>query len=194
MGAQTEIDVQNEFQYPREMQKTIEDGIARANTFKLISYDRLVCCNTQIVRMNQPTCSCGKYEIRHYPYSHMLAVMFECGDNPFEKSYGNSEFIDLPYCEHALILSVYVDRLSSHVTWFGKRHFLMPKYYPVQGGSCMEPSNNQTGYGLSDAARLKWPALFIERVQLETLSRENQLKVPKARSVEIQKEDLDNVD
>ncbi|CAL5356212.1 unnamed protein product [Camellia sinensis] len=77
---------------------------------------------------------------------------------------------------------------------FGKRHFLMPKYYPVQGGSCMEPIDNQTGYGLSDAARLKWPALFIERVQLETLSRENQLKVPKARSVEIQKEDPDNVD
>ena len=47
---------------------------------------------------------------------------------------------------------------------FGKRHFLMPKYYQVQGGSCMEPSDNQTGYGLSDAARLKWPALFIERV------------------------------
>ncbi|CAL5355095.1 unnamed protein product [Camellia sinensis] len=50
------------------------------------------------------------------------------------------------------------------------------------------------GYGLSDAAHLKWPALFIEWVQLETLSRENQLKVPKARSVEIQKEDPDNVD
>ncbi|CAL5341393.1 unnamed protein product [Camellia sinensis] len=70
----------------------------------------------------------------------------------------------------------------------------MPKYYRVQGGSCMEPSDNQTGYGLSDAARLKWPAIFIQRVQLETLSRENQLKVPKARSVEIQKEDPDNVD
>ncbi|CAL5392573.1 unnamed protein product [Camellia sinensis] len=70
----------------------------------------------------------------------------------------------------------------------------MPKYYRVQGGSCMEPSDNQTGYSLSDAARLKWPALFIERVQLETLSRENQLKVPKTRSVEIQKEDPDNVD
>ncbi|CAL5423797.1 unnamed protein product [Camellia sinensis] len=77
---------------------------------------------------------------------------------------------------------------------FGKRYFLMPKYYRVQGGSCMEPSDNQTGYGLSDAARLKWPALFIERVQLETFSRENQLKVPKARFVEIQKEDPDNVD
>ncbi|CAL5331909.1 unnamed protein product [Camellia sinensis] len=58
----------------------------------------------------------------------------------------------------------------------------------------MEPFDNQTGYGLSNAARLKWPALFIERVQLETLSRKNQLKVPKARSVEIQKEDPDNVD
>ncbi|CAL5331292.1 unnamed protein product [Camellia sinensis] len=77
---------------------------------------------------------------------------------------------------------------------FGKRHFLMPKYYPVQGGSCMDPTDNQTGYGLSDAASLKWPALFIEQVQLETLSRENQLKVSKARSVEIQKEDPDNVD
>ncbi|CAL5345777.1 unnamed protein product [Camellia sinensis] len=58
----------------------------------------------------------------------------------------------------------------------------------------MEPSDNQTGYGLSDAARLKRPVLFIERVQLETLSRENQLKVPKTRYVEIQKEDPDNVD
>ncbi|CAL5357373.1 unnamed protein product [Camellia sinensis] len=77
---------------------------------------------------------------------------------------------------------------------FGKQHFLMPKYYRVQGGSCMEPSDNQIGYGLADAALLKWPALFTERVQLETLSRENQLKVPKARYVEIQKEDPDNVD
>ncbi|CAL5377984.1 unnamed protein product [Camellia sinensis] len=77
---------------------------------------------------------------------------------------------------------------------FGKRHFLMPKYYRVQGGSCMEPSDNQTGYGLSNAVRLKWPALFVERVQLEILSRENQLKVPKTRSVQIQKEDPDNVD
>ncbi|CAL5332038.1 unnamed protein product [Camellia sinensis] len=76
----------------------------------------------------------------------------------------------------------------------GKRHFLMPKYYQVQGGSCMEPSDNQTGYGLSDAARLKWPALFIERVQMERLCRENRLKVPKTSSVETQKEDPDNVD
>ncbi|GMP35453.1 hypothetical protein CsSME_00007874 [Camellia sinensis var. sinensis] len=207
MGTQAEIDVRNEFQYPREMQKTIEDGIARGNTFKLISYDRSCRVfevqtsfrhgrgrNTEIVRMNQPTCSCGKYEIRHYPCSHMLVVMSECGDNPFEKSPGNSEFTDLPYSKHALILSVYADGLSSHVTWFGKRHFLMPKYYQVQGGSYMEPSDNQTRYGLSDAARLKWPALFIEQVQLETLSWENQLKVPKAHSVEIQKEDSNNVD
>ncbi|CAL5381432.1 unnamed protein product [Camellia sinensis] len=77
---------------------------------------------------------------------------------------------------------------------FGKRHFLMPKYYPVQGGSCMDPSDNQTGYGLADARLLKWPALFIERVQMERLCRENRLKVPKARSVEIQKEDPNNVD
>ncbi|CAL5383358.1 unnamed protein product [Camellia sinensis] len=58
----------------------------------------------------------------------------------------------------------------------------------------MEPSDNQTGYGLSDATRLKWPALFIERVQMERLCRENRLKVPKTRSVETQKEDPDNVD
>ncbi|CAL5354413.1 unnamed protein product [Camellia sinensis] len=77
---------------------------------------------------------------------------------------------------------------------FGKRHFFMPKYYPVQGGSCMDPSDNQTGYGLADARLLKWPALFIERVQMERLCRKNRLKVPKARSVEIQKEDPDNVD
>ncbi|CAL5431028.1 unnamed protein product [Camellia sinensis] len=179
--------------------------------------------------------------------------MWDC---QFRKSHGNSEFTDLPYSEHALILSVYADGLSSHVTWhiskavhhhlfkqlkggsgncrggrnlqrgdssrrggergrgnaedettipaldyacgyrdrFRKRHFLMPKYYRVQGGSCMDPSDNQTGYGLPGAARLKWPTLFIERVQLETLSRENQLKMPKARSIEIQKEDPDNVD
>ncbi|CAL5352346.1 unnamed protein product [Camellia sinensis] len=76
---------------------------------------------------------------------------------------------------------------------FGKRHFLMPEYYPVQEGSCIDPSDNQTGYGLADARLLKWPALFIERVQMERLCRENRLKVPKARSVEIQKEDPDNV-
>ncbi|CAL5332793.1 unnamed protein product [Camellia sinensis] len=146
-------------------------------------------------------------------------------DSQFKKSHGNSEFTDLPYSEHALILSVYADGLSSHVTWhiskavhnqlykrlkggrnlqrgdssrreggkgrgdaeddswkgvgipvldyacgyrdrFGKRHFLMPKYYPVRGGS----------------------------LQMERLCRENRLKVPKARSVEIQKEDPDNVD
>ncbi|KAL7187299.1 hypothetical protein ACSBR1_037377 [Camellia fascicularis] len=27
----------------------------------------------------------------------------------------------------------------------------------------MDPSDNQTGYGLADATLLKWPALFIER-------------------------------
>ncbi|CAL5380377.1 unnamed protein product [Camellia sinensis] len=54
--------------------------------------------------------------------------------------------------------------------------------------------HNQTGYGLADARLLKWPALFIERVQMERLCRENRLKVPKAHSVEIQKEDPDNVD
>ncbi|CAL5360935.1 unnamed protein product [Camellia sinensis] len=60
-----------------------------------------------------------------------------------------------------------LDYACSYRDGFGKRHFFMPKYYPVQGGSCMEPSDNQTGYGLSDAARLKWPALFIERIQKE---------------------------
>ncbi|CAL5343567.1 unnamed protein product [Camellia sinensis] len=38
-------------------------------------------------------------------------------DSQFKKSHGNSEFTDLPYLEHALILSVYADGLSSHVTW-----------------------------------------------------------------------------
>ncbi|CAL5434673.1 unnamed protein product [Camellia sinensis] len=77
---------------------------------------------------------------------------------------------------------------------FGKRHFVMPKYYRDPCGLVEEPSDNQTGYGLANARLLKWPALFIERVQMERLCRENRLKVPKARSVEIQKEDLDNVD
>ncbi|CAL5343644.1 unnamed protein product [Camellia sinensis] len=187
-------------------------------------------------------------------------------DSQFRKSHGNTEFINLPYSEHALILSVYADGLSSHVTcehaltllvytdglsshvtwqsmatWFmggsgnrrggrnlqrgdssrrgggsgdaedetpftsldascayhdrfGKRHFVMPKYYRDPCGLVENPSNNQTGYGLANARLLKWPALFIERVQMERLCRENRLKVPKARSVEIQKEDPDNVD
>ncbi|CAL5443438.1 unnamed protein product [Camellia sinensis] len=78
--------------------------------------------------------------------------------------------------------------------WFGKRHFVMPKYYRDPCGLVEDPSDNQTGYGLANARLLKWPALFIERVQMERLCRENRLKVPKARSVEIQKEDPDNVD
>ncbi|CAL5329856.1 unnamed protein product [Camellia sinensis] len=167
------------------------------------------------------------------------------------KSHGNSEFTDLPYSERALILSVYADGLSSHVTWctgiflkpfitnyittkggknlqrgdssrrgggrgsndaedetpfalldascachdrFGKRHFVMPKYYRDPCGLVEDPSDNQTGYGLANVRLLKWPALFIERVQMERLCRENRLKVSKARSVEIQKEDPDNVD
>ncbi|CAL5415223.1 unnamed protein product [Camellia sinensis] len=77
---------------------------------------------------------------------------------------------------------------------FGKRHFVMPKYYRDPCGLVEDPSDNQTGYGLANARLLKWPALFIERVQMERLCRENRLKVPKARSVEIQKEDPDNVD
>ncbi|CAL5330584.1 unnamed protein product [Camellia sinensis] len=157
-------------------------------------------------------------------------------------SHGNSEFTDLPYSERALILSVYADGLSSHVTWctgsgsrrggrnlqrgessrrgggrgsgdaedeppfplldasyayhdrFGKRHFVMPKYYRDPCGLVEDPSENQTGYGYAKARLLKWFALFIERVQNERLCRERRLKVPKARSVEIQKEDPDNVD
>ncbi|CAL5338974.1 unnamed protein product [Camellia sinensis] len=109
-------------------------------------------------------------------------------------SHANTEFTDLPYSEHALTLSVYADGLSSHMTWFGKRHFVMPKYYRDPCGLVEDPSDNQTGYGLANARLLKWPALFIERVQMERLCRENRLKVPKARSVEIQKEDPDNVD
>ena len=77
---------------------------------------------------------------------------------------------------------------------FGKRHFVMPKYYRDPCGFVEDPSDNQTGYGLADARLLKWPALIIERVQIVRLCRENRLKVPKARSVEIQKEDPDNVD
>ncbi|CAL5336893.1 unnamed protein product [Camellia sinensis] len=64
---------------------------------------------------------------------------------------------------------------------FGKRHFFMPKYYRVQGGSCMESSDNQTGYDLSDAARLKWPALFIERVQMERLCERLQREISQMR-------------
>ncbi|CAL5373493.1 unnamed protein product [Camellia sinensis] len=138
-----------------------------------------------------------------------------------KNSHGNNEFTDLPYSEHALILSVYADGLSSHVTWctdglsshvtwgdssrrgggrgsgdaedetpftlldascayhdrFGKQHFVMPKYYRDPCGLVEDPSDNQTGYGLANDRLLKWPAL-----------------VPKARSVEIQKEDPDNVD
>ncbi|CAL5354531.1 unnamed protein product [Camellia sinensis] len=77
---------------------------------------------------------------------------------------------------------------------FGKRHFVMPKYYRDPCGLVEDPSDNQTGYGLANARLLKWPALFIERVQMERLCRENRLKVPKRHSVEIQKEDPDNVD
>ncbi|CAL5355387.1 unnamed protein product [Camellia sinensis] len=77
---------------------------------------------------------------------------------------------------------------------FGKRYFVMPKYYRDPCGLVKEPSDHQTGYGLANARLLKWPALFIERVQMERLCWENRLKVPKARSVEIQKEDPDNVD
>ncbi|CAL5394716.1 unnamed protein product [Camellia sinensis] len=64
---------------------------------------------------------------------------------------------------------------------FGKRHFFMPKYYRVQGGSCMESSDNQTGYDLSNAARLKWPALFIERVQMERLCERLQREISQMR-------------
>ncbi|CAL5422470.1 unnamed protein product [Camellia sinensis] len=63
---------------------------------------------------------------------------------------------------------------------FGKRHFVMPKSYRDPCGFVEDPSDNQTGYGLADARLLKWPALFIERVQMERLCRENRLKVPKA--------------
>ncbi|CAL5409029.1 unnamed protein product [Camellia sinensis] len=77
---------------------------------------------------------------------------------------------------------------------FGKRHFVMPKYYRDPCGLVEDPSDNQTGYGLANTRLLKWPALFIERVQMERLCRENRLKVPKARSVEIQKEDPNNID
>ncbi|CAL5383952.1 unnamed protein product [Camellia sinensis] len=50
---------------------------------------------------------------------------------------------------------------------FGKRHFVMPKYYRDPCGLVEQPSDNQTGYGLTNARLLKWPALFIERIQKE---------------------------
>ncbi|CAL5438666.1 unnamed protein product [Camellia sinensis] len=77
---------------------------------------------------------------------------------------------------------------------FRKRHFVMPKYYRDICGFVEDPSDSQTGYRLADTRLLKWPTLFIERVQMERLCRENRLKVLKARSVQIQKEDPDNVD
>ncbi|KAL7237201.1 hypothetical protein ACSBR1_020298 [Camellia fascicularis] len=70
----------------------------------------------------------------------------------------------------------------------------MSKYYRDPCDFMEDPSDNQTGYGLVDATLLKWLALFIERMQMERLRRENRLKVPKAHSVEIQKEYPDNVD
>ncbi|CAL5326830.1 unnamed protein product [Camellia sinensis] len=207
----------------------------------------------------------GNSEFTDLPYkSHMATVnsLIYLTDSQFRKSHANTEFTDLPYSEHALTLSVYADGLSSHVTWhlskaihnqlykqlnmatwfmgrsenrrggrnlqrgdssrrgggrrsgdtedetpfplldapcayhdrFGKRHFVMPKYYRDSSGLVEDPSDNQTGYGLANARLLKWPTLFIERVQMERLCRENRLKVPKAHSVEIQKEDPDNVD
>ncbi|CAL5358379.1 unnamed protein product [Camellia sinensis] len=79
----------------------------------------------------------------------------------------------------------------------GVAQFLIEKGYIKLLDPCglmEDPSENQTGYGYAKARLLKWPALFIERVQNERLCRERGLKVPKARSVEIQKEDPDNVD
>ncbi|KAL7241142.1 hypothetical protein ACSBR2_006716 [Camellia fascicularis] len=87
-----------------------------------------------------------------------------------------------------------LDAFCDYHDRIGKRHFVMPKYYRDSCGFVEDPSDNQTRYGLADARLLKWPALFIERVQIERLCRENRLKVPKARSVQIQKEDPNNVD
>ncbi|KAL7193188.1 hypothetical protein ACSBR2_024906 [Camellia fascicularis] len=64
---------------------------------------------------------------------------------------------------------------------FGKRHFVMPKYYRDPCGFVEDPSDNQTGYDLADVRLLKWPALFIERVQMKRLCRKNRLKVPKGQ-------------
>ncbi|CAL5397212.1 unnamed protein product [Camellia sinensis] len=88
----------------------------------------------------------------------------------------------------------FLDASCAYHDRFGKRHFVMPKYYRDPCGLVEDPSENQTGYGYAKARLLKWPALFIERVQNERLCRERRLKVPKARSVAIQKEDPDNVD
>ncbi|KAL7265747.1 hypothetical protein ACSBR1_003514 [Camellia fascicularis] len=40
---------------------------------------------------------------------------------------------------------------------FGKRHFVMPKYYRDPCGFVEDPFDNQTGYGLADTSLLKWP-------------------------------------
>ena len=54
-------------------------------------------------------------------------IWYMC-DPQFRKAHGNSEFTDLPFSEHALILWVYADGLSGHVTWsthFGFLNFLL---------------------------------------------------------------------
>ncbi|CAL5324977.1 unnamed protein product [Camellia sinensis] len=73
----------------------------------------------------------------------------------------------------------FLDASCAYHDRFGKRHFVMPKYYRDPCGSVEDPSENQTGYGYAKARLLKWPALFIERVQNERLCRERRLKVPK---------------
>ncbi|CAL5428473.1 unnamed protein product [Camellia sinensis] len=70
----------------------------------------------------------------------------------------------------------FLDASCAYHDRFGKRHFVTTKYYRDPCGLVEDPSENQTGYGYAKARLLK------------------RLKVPKARSVEIQKEDPDNVD
>ena len=62
-----------------------------------------------------------------------------------------------------------LDAACAYHDRFGKRHFVMPKYYRDPSSFVEDPSDNQTGYGVANARLLKWPALFIERVQIERL-------------------------
>ena len=62
-------------------------------------------------------------------------------DSQLRKSHGNSEFTDLPYSQHAFILSLYADGLSSHVTWctgFGFLDLLLDFFYYSDNSSVID--------------------------------------------------------
>ncbi|CAL5351185.1 unnamed protein product [Camellia sinensis] len=56
---------------------------------------------------------------------------------------------------------------------FGKRHFVMPKYYRDPCGFVEDPSDNQTGYGLADARLLNWSAHDMELSILKSDAKKN---------------------